>query len=144
MPCMLYLLVFCDFRKGIKNKDSIRIMDIYRNLTPSPKPKPHMQCNSKFCTEGSVFHTSLSHIVKKKMNLKSNKGVLHVTKVEPIACLYKSLLWLETCLQSLHSLIKRVWLNLDYYRNKMFMMKENGRKYFIICLLSISTENQEL
>lgn len=67
-------------------------MDIYRNLTPSLKPKPHMQCNSKFCTEGSVFHSSLSHNVKKKMNLKSNKGILHVTKVEPIPCLYKSLL----------------------------------------------------
>lgn len=119
-------------------------MDIYRNLTPSPKPKPHMKCNSKLCSEGSVFHISLRHIVKKKMNLRSNKGILHVTKVEPIPSLYKSLLCLVTCLQSLHFLIKRVWLNLDYYRNKMFLMKENGRKYFIICLLSISIENKDL
>lgn len=77
------------------------------------------------------------------MNLKSNKGILHVTKVESITSLQKLAVTRDLS-ASLHSLIKRVWLNLDYYRNKMFMMKENGRKYFIICLLSVSIENKDL
>lgn len=44
---------------------------------------PHGQCNSKFYIESSVFHRSLSHIVKKKMNLKINKGICDVANGDP-------------------------------------------------------------